>query len=160
MGFYGFGTGGYGTMGVGTSDSYTDALAGVVALAENRFRATFIAPIRAENIGLPGDAHDLTSYTVVGDPSSRDSLGQPPRPLIVCLIEVIDSQTLDIIVDRPMSSWPARYNVTVDGLYAEDGSQILGETKLVTAVLKGLTAPVFDFIVQNRDIANPQGGRP
>jgi hypothetical protein len=156
---YGFGTGSYGTMALGTEQSAIDAIRQLVALTENRIRVGFdIAPLTT-NLGFAGEVYRVEHYIITPDETSLSSTGEPPRAVAVALVEVIDSHTIDLILDRPMSSFPARYIVSVEGLETSDGDLIESESQSVLAVFRGIAPKVSEFLIDNRDIAISQGGR-
>lgn len=155
---FGIGTGGFGTMGAGTSESFTDAIRRVSARSENRFRVEFsVAPLTS-NLGLDGDVHALGHYTVTPVPGTFDRLGVATKPLRVAKVEVVDALTVDLILDRNQSSYPARYRVGIAGLQTADGFSIQDETHEVLAVFRGVPPLEFQLTVDNRDVSMPQGG--
>ena len=104
------------------------------------------------------DAADITSYTIAPVEGTRDRLDNPTRPVAIVHTESVDEFTVDLILDRPMSSYFAsRYMLGVSGLVSAVGDipfedqefTILGQFKAVPRLLP-------ERAVNNRDIANPQ----
>lgn len=152
----GFGTGSYGTLPFGTESSEASDVASFVALVENRIRVTFDRRIAQNHYGFPGEAYDLSLYSISAVVSSVDSNGAVPRAVAVGAVEIVDEYSLDLILDRPMASWPGEYLVSVAGLQAQDGDYFETVSGTVQAVYRGIAPVVVTYTIDNRDISIPQ----
>lgn len=160
--FAGFGTGPFGTMPFGTSMPLTNPLQieSLLAVRENLVRVIFNIPPRFTQLKDPNDASDPDRFiiTPVDGTFGRDD--EPTRPVTVIVVEQsegLDGAGLDLILDRPMSPEPGRYSLNISGLVsAIDETPFPTTTLQYTALFKGLVPLVPEFIINNRDIANPQ----
>lgn len=153
---FGFGTGAFGTMPFGTAGPVFTAIGLVTTEAENRLRLHFTVAPAFENLETCGDAYEASAYQLTPEPDTFDRLGQPTRPVDVVKAVQVDEVTVDLVTDRPMSSWPARYLLTVDGLKTADGLPIALQEFHILGLFKGIPAYTTANTVNNRDIANPQ----
>jgi len=152
---YGFGTGAFGSMPLGTGNAVPSSIDYAEAIAENRIRLSFNTAPKFENLATAGDASHLPLYdlSVV---ESKDREGNPARTVSVVHVERVDELTVDLILDRQMSSFPARYRLTVQGLVGVDGLPFASQVFEVLAVRRGVTPALFEAVANNRDVANPQ----
>lgn len=158
----GYGSGSFGTFPFGTAEpgDVPLELLSILAVRENVVRITFNVAPRYTQLLDPNDASDARRYLMepVAGTEGRD--GEPTRPVGVIVVELVDGfdgTVLDIIIDRPMSPEPGKYNLTISGLVSDVGEVPLDDTIVeVTALFKGIVPLIPEFIINNRDIANPQ----
>lgn len=158
----GYGTGSFGTLPFGTAVAgpIPLELESVLAVRENVVRVTFNVAPRYTQLLDPNDASDARRYDYVPVAGTQGRDGEPTRPASVIVVEQVDGfdgTVLDLILDRPMSPEPGQYELTISGLVSSVGEVPLVDTiVVVTALFKGITPPIPEFIINNRDIANPQ----
>jgi hypothetical protein len=108
----------------------------------------------------PHDASSRRRFTVMPIPGSVDDDGDPTRPVLPCTIAIVGSagKVLDVTVDRPFSSWPSKYSITVNQLRSSFGAP-LDPTKTTAQFagvqydeIGGATRPV----ASSGDFSNPQ----
>lgn len=157
----GFGTGPFGTMPFGTalSPSATLVIESILALRENMFQVAFNVPPRFTQLRDPNDASDPRRYVARLVPGTgRD--GNPAKPVRVIMVEQepgTDGAVLNLWLDRPMSPEPCQYDLTISGLVSATGYIPLDPvTERVIAVFKGIVPLIPEFIINNRDLSNPQ----
>jgi hypothetical protein len=131
----------------------------VLAIRENVIRVRLNVSPKFTMLGDPNDASDARRYTVVPVVGSTGRDAEPTRPVTVIAVEQVNDEgtILDLILDRPMSPEPGEYDVTLSGLVTAVGEiPMLDTTRRYTALFKGLVPLIPEFIINNRDIANPQ----
>lgn len=150
---YGAGTGPFGTMPMGTAMAPPVAITKAESVAENRIRLYFaIAPL-ARNIGEYNDALDPEHYTLTVQEETVDRVGQPTRPTRVVAAVPVDELTIDLILDRPMSSYGSLYTLSVEGLVDTTGAPLADQDFIILGVFKGIPAVGRDVVYNNRDLA-------
>jgi hypothetical protein len=103
-----------------------------------------LAPV-AGTVGLDGDPARVVSVVAVSLPGP-DEL--PPNDV---------GRFVDLVLDRPMSPYPCRYDVAANDIFSADLLQNLASgTARLDAVFKLLAPPVVEVPRPVRDIANPQ----
>ncbi len=153
---YGFGTGSHGTMPFGTSAAPIVAIERVTVEAENRLRLHFNTAPSFLNLQTCRDGFNADAYTITAG-TCLDRLGEATRPVDVVATALIDPLTVDLILDRPMSSYPGCYTLVVDGLKdAVSEIPFAPQTFEVMGLFKGIPAYTKERTINNRDIANPQ----
>lgn len=141
----------------------TDAL----AIRENVIRVAFSDLIYASDLGDEKDAIRSGIYTVTPFTLSVGNDGTNARTVRVVHVDAptiadgippeFEGRFLDLTLDRPMTPFPAAYQVTVDGVWSADQSNQAGSAVLdVDAVYRQLSAPTVNPRVESRDLANPQ----
>jgi hypothetical protein len=139
------------------------------AVRENVIRLTFSTPVYFSRWHDPRDASFIDRYTVTADTTTTGLDGVPARPVFPADVQPVlgAEDQIDIWLDRPLSSYGAKYRVAVTGLQSSTGLplDVSAATVVVDGVLQGLPILTPDQLVGNRDIANPQslsmlGGQP
>lgn len=165
--FVGWGGGPWGSAPWGSGGVGTLTLDEALAIKENVIRLTFSQPIYFSTILDPPDGSIVTKYVtgVVAGTVGRD--GEPVHPVNVIAVALATVQggidqadygrIVDVTLDRPMSPYPARYTITVSGIFSEDLVFELGATTFgFYANFKQLQPPQIDTPRPSRDMANPQ----
>lgn len=158
-----WGAGPWGGEGVGSGL----ALLTAQAVRENVIRLEFSEPLYFSTFLEPADGSDARKYVVEAVDGSAGSDGEVTREVSVVTAalagpDVGVSQTLygsvvDLTLDRPMTSFPSIYTVTVSELFSSTLVDALPTASLqVMGVFKQLDQPTLDSPEQSRDIANPQ----
>ena len=167
IGSWGSGPWGSGSWGGGGSGGVLTLL-GVLAVRENVFRLEFSTGVYFSTILDPDDASIPEKYTVAPVAGTFGLDGNPARPLLVAEVllpidlpggvpEADVGRFVDIVTDRPMTPWPAMYDVTLTDVHSFDLlASIASETRRVPAVYKRVAPPTVDSNTPTRDIANAQ----
>lgn len=145
------------------------SIVSVQAVAENLVRVEFSVPVSFTNIKDPGDASVLTNWAVYTVNGSVGQDGQPVRPVAVADVvrpPAADVPTatygnfVDLILDRPMTPYPAYYSVAIVGaIFTADLVYCLeGVSANFSAVYRALQRPTLEMEVGSRDFANAQTG--
>lgn len=165
-GSWGSGEWGSGPWGGGSSGGNINLLA-ITADRENVFRLEFDTGVYFSRVLDPDDGSILSKYSIAVVAGTSGNDGNVVRPLLVSEVIVpgVDDgiapsdvgRFIDIITDRPMTPWPALYDVTLTDIHSADLlASIATATSRVPAVFKRLEVPQLDTAVPSRDIANPQ----
>lgn len=161
----GWGSGPWGGMPWGGGGSGIE-VSSVLSVRENVIRLGFTAPVYYSGILDPADASDPSRYVVSAVDGTGGLDGNPARAVTV--VEVlrptqVDGLTaaevgrfLDIVLDRPMTPFPALYDVVVGDVFTLDLSEAACGTFRTAAVFKRLAPPTLETASPSRDIANPQ----
>lgn len=162
-----FGISPFGIAGMGDDAPPNLALLGALAYAENVIRLQFSVPVYWSGVLDMNDASRPEFYVVspVGTTIGYDGL--PARPVSCIAVEVatdelpdgaIPGQYLDLTLDRPMSPYPAAYQIDVTSLVSADLSQVLEVPASVQcyAVFKQIIQPSISSPTPSRDFSNPQ----
>lgn len=154
------GSGPWGSTPFGSGSFPTLKVSRVDAIRENVIRVTFDRYVYYTGVLDPGDASNIKRYIVSPVESSRDSAGNPPKPVTPIRIDKPiygDSYYLDIVLDREMSAYPAQYVLTMAGLKGKDGNPLENPaTFALPAVYREIKPYQPSLGFANRDIANPQ----
>ena len=164
-GSWGSGSWGYGSWGGGGGG--TLSLVGITAVRENVFRVEFSVPVYWTGILDPNDASPTTKWSITAVAGTVGMDGSPVRPLSVAEVYLPGLEDgvsredfgrfIDVVCDRPMTPFPAQYEIGMTDIYAEDLlSNITADSYRLPAVFKRIEPPQIDFPVRSRDIANPQ----
>ncbi len=155
---YGTGVWGLGETEVGSGFVLTKA----EAVAENVVRVTFSAiPYFSEIL----DEFDASVPEKFGIAPVAGTIGlddQPARPVYAVGVALVtdDDYSLDVTVDRPMTSHPAEYVIVVTGVGTDVGSILpidsVGNVQQFFAVFKRIERPTVDAPGKGRDFHNPQ----
>ena len=164
----GYGSGGWGSMGYGGPSLLGTplALSDVAAVRENTFRLLFSLPIEWSMIGDVRDGSIVSHYSVTAVSGTFGDDSLPARAVRAVAVSLTPEDQLDVpadygryvdlVVDRPMSPYPARYTVSFAGLYAVGSSTVMAGSRDAVAVYRGRLPPLPEFLVSGADIANPQ----
>lgn len=138
-----------------------------LAIRENVIRIAFSDLIYASDLGDEKDAVRSGVYVVTPFLLSVGNDGTNARPVRVVNVNaptVVDGippefegRWLDLTLDRPMTPFPAAYQVAVSGVWSADKSTLAGSATLdVDAVYRQLSVPTVAPRAESRDLANPQ----
>lgn len=134
-------------------------LVSVIATRENVFRATFTLPVYFTGLLDPKDSGYVARYKVdVVDSTGID--GSATWPVTPVRVDAVadDPYSVDIVLDRPMTPWPSRYLITLNGIW--DSTQTLmlplGTQTVATGVHQNIEPASSLEAPQARDFANPQ----
>lgn len=154
---FGFGTGSFGAMPFGTSEDQLESVQAAASVAENRIRVTFLTAPLMTGLEIQNDALDPSYYSLAPGLDTVDRQGNVPRAVSIIRVVKVDDLTVDLLLDRPMSSYPSGYELTVDGLVAGiDNQPFALQTFVIMAQFKGIPVPTKDLVINSRDVANPQ----
>jgi hypothetical protein len=160
----GWAKGGWGSEPWGSPDGATSlTLVAALAVAENAVQLQFSEPVYFSGLLDPPDAGNADNYDVQPVPGTTGLNGAAARPVSVVSVAVSPmpgSPTgtfLLVTLDRPMTPFPAQYEVTVSGLYSADLNDQLAEVTLAfPAVFKQVVTPKITSATPARDFSNPQ----
>lgn len=164
----GFGLDSFGSSTFGSLTPATLVCTEALAVAENCIRLKFSSALYYSTILDDGDASNPIYYSVSALPLTTGYDGNPARPVGVATATLsqpggflpvgADFGTyVDLTLDRPMTPYPAGYQVTVAGLFSSDSTQALSPATLqLLGVYRQLVAPALDLPHPTRDFANPQ----
>lgn len=155
----GWGSGGYGlTPWGGLGGGARLSLVECFALRENVFRMTFSAQPAYTGVLDQNDAGNVDRYSVVPVAGTVGSDGRPARavgPIQPLLVPGLPT-AIDLVVDRPMSPYPAQYLVAADGLVDVLGNLLLAGSSLqALGVYQTPPPPSFDKAVTSPDFSHP-----
>ena len=132
---------------------------GAVAIAENIVRLYFSEAPYFSGLLDPLDASLLTHYTVEADTSTRGIDDTFARPVAVLYAQVgADTNSIDLILDRPLTAGPSAYAVTVSGLADATTMTVmpLPQSNGFVGLYRRIEPPQLNAPVPSRDFANPQ----
>src|SRR5271157_1452320 len=151
--------GGSGWGGQQFSAGGTFAAVGAYAPAENVVRVLFSQSPYYSGIFDLYDASDLVHYDVTANVLTTGwdgAVAHAVRPAqVVVATDAVNA--LDIVLDRPLSPYPAEYSVTVSNL-ASSGQQsvITSATFVLLGVYRKLQPQLPELLLPGADFANPQ----
>jgi len=162
----GFGSGPWGAIPWGDGGAGSIQLLAALAVRENVVRLTFDQAIYLSHLLDRFDASAPSHYVLSPDPTSVGADGTPARAVMAVTADFARDGTgallggdsiIDIVLDRPMTPWPARYLIQVVDLLSADFLNVITTTIIgFDAVYKQLSPPTLEVAVPTRDIANPQ----
>lgn len=140
--------------------SFVDAL----PIRENVVRVEFATKVYLSGLRETTDASIVDKWAVTADTAALDSIGDPSRSVAVVaaviatenVAEVDVGRFVELVLDRPMSSFPAQYTVFWSGIYAADLATVDSGSAKIYAVYRALQAPTAIAAKPSRDFANPQ----
>ncbi len=143
----------------------------VFAVRENTVRVVFTQSVYFSKILDLHDAFNPGAFAVAPIAGTFDGLGVAARAVNVLETELATSESvppvldaevgyfLDIIVDRPLSSFPARYTLTCTSLQNAAKSIVLAtDTHSFDGVYRELQGATLERPGELRDLANAQTG--
>lgn len=139
-----------------------DALQLVTAVAyrENAVRLQFSAPMKWSELQDLGDGSDPRHYTVDVVAGTVGNNGEPVRPVSVIAVvgyagnRANGMTAVEVIVDRPLSPYPAQYTIAVEGVVTvsnetldpnADEATFYGVHRATGPNLAGAASPQADF---------------
>lgn len=148
--------------GLGIGFNFIDAQ----ALKENIIRVEFSENFYFTGFFDPGDASVDSNWTVTVVDGTSGISGDDAREVNVVFVELSgeddgvfgadQGRFLNVVLDRPMTPWPAQYTLTWSNIYSQDLSQTSAGTAQVAATYRQLETPQIQVPTPSRDIANPQ----
>jgi hypothetical protein len=157
----GWGSGEWGDAPWGSADPDL-VLLSALAVAENRIRLMFSDVPVFNGLMTSTDASDPSHYSVVPVPGGIGLDGEPVRSVLPVLVEVSPvagsgGTELDVTLDRPMTGWPAQYQISAVGLVSTSGAFLApGSSVIFDGARAGKPPPVQDSAIAAVDFANPQ----
>lgn len=155
----------------GGASTTTLSLLAAFAARENVVRLVFSMPVYFSKILDQYDASNSAKYTVSAVAGSFDGISQPTREVRAIAVELPDDLSIppvlpqevgfyiDVVLDRPMSSYPALYDVTISDLQNTSHTSTLATaTFRFEAAYRELQKPTLEVAAPVRDFANPQTG--
>lgn len=142
-------------------------IASVLAVRENVIRVEFTEAVSYTNIKDPSDGSLPSNWRVEPNPQSIGANGESARPVMVVEVlrpDVDDvplgtlSKFLDLVLDRPMTPYPAFYRVIIVGaIFTQDLAFCLQDVSVTfPAIYRELQRPTLVDEVGSRDLANAQ----
>lgn len=163
-GAWGEGSWGAGSWG-GGAGSGIDFL-DIVAIRENAIRLEFDQAINLTGLLSSDDASRPDLWSITASPLSTGLSGDAAREVRIVRIEFAGAEDgvadadfgrfVNLILDRPMTSFPAIYTVTWVDIYASDLLSVSSGSSDVYAVYRLLEQPQIQAPQRSRDFANPQ----
>lgn len=129
-----------------------------VAVRENVVRLTLSEPVQMSGLLDRFDGTQKTHYAFIEDDTTIGLDGSTARPVrAVRAAPGPELNQVDITLDRPLSPFPSRYEVLVQGLYNQAGLFLNGIAGAQFAGLyRAIVPPTAGLVVPSRDFANPQ----
>jgi hypothetical protein len=162
-GAWGAGTWGAGSWGGGPGGI---ELVDVVALRENALRLEFTQAVYFTELLDAADASRPEIWLVTEVEGSSGIDGNPVRPVRAIKVELAgeaDSvgesdygRFVNLILDRPMTPWPAVYSVSWTDVYSADLGSSSAGSQDAYSVYRELEVPQIQQARTSRDFANPQ----
>jgi hypothetical protein len=146
-----------------TSLSSTFFLNDAIAIAENRVRLTFSGVPYYSRLFDLYDGSDARRFVITEVAGTSGMDGNAVRLVTPAFVEKVigDPVSLDVILDRPMTPYPAQYIVTVTGVATGTPPALMlinasSTTKQFFSTYKLLNRPVIETGTKSRDFASPQ----
>lgn len=144
---------------------FLDAL----AIRENVVRVEFDEAVSLTGLLEASDASKTEKWIVQADPATTGMDGEPARAVSVVRVELATEadgvaegdvgRFVNLVLDRPMTSFPAAYDLSFFEIYSADLGSMLSGTARVFATHAYLEPPKVDAGKVSRDFANPQGAK-
>lgn len=141
-------------------------LTSVRAYRENVIRLTFAEKVYWTGIFDEKDAAITTKYAIApvagtkgvdGSDARAVNIVRVNRPLIIDgLTAAEEGRILELVLDRPMTSFPAAYTLTITNVYSENLANVYSGTNQFPALYRQIAPPQIEQGTPSRDIANPQ----
>jgi hypothetical protein len=163
-GAWGEGTWGAGSWGggLGTGFQFVDA----IAIRENVIRVEFSGLIYFSGLLDPPDASLAANWTVTANGASVGMNGETARDVSVVLVTVSGEEDgvapgdsgrfLNLTLDRPMTPWPAEYDIAWTNIFSHDLTETSEGTASTVATYRQLEIPQVEAPTLSQDLANPQ----
>lgn len=163
----GFGSTPWGSGPFGSGAGGPLLLLTALAIRENVVRLGFSDAVYLSRLLDPPDASNPLRYAFAPVSTSVGAAGDAPRPVTAVSADyAVDEVTgfvlgqgrlIDVVLDRPMTPFPAQYVVTVNNLFDVGGTASITTASLgFDAVFKQLQEPTLEAGAPVRDVANPQ----
>lgn len=151
---------GFGLTPWGSGDDSYFRILDIYPYAENEIRIVFNKEVNFTGVLDPKDASNVTRYSIKEDTASIGNDGLPARKVSIAetaLIPFSDNKTVRLILDRPMSPFPAKYLVSANNIYSYEMIlfDICYASKEIYGLFRGLFPLSLQTIVSSKDIANP-----
>lgn len=148
--------------GLGIGFNFIDAQ----ALKENIIRVEFSENFYFTGLFDPGDASVNSNWTVTAVGGTTGISGDIARDVNVVFVELSgeddgvfgadQGRFLNVVLDRPLTSWPAQYQLSWSNIFSQDLLSTSSGTFQVAATYRQLEVPQIQVPTPSRDIANPQ----
>lgn len=161
-----WGDGPWGGMAWGGGSSGVLTLDAALAIRENVIRLDFGTTVFFSGLLDVSDASNPEKYVVLPVAGTVGLDGDPVRGVSVVRVDLPGPDEIppndvgrfvDLVLDRPMSPYPCRYDAVANDIFSADLLQNLSSgTQRLDAVFKLLAPPVVEVPRPVRDLANPQ----
>lgn len=163
-GAWGSGTWGAGSWGGGYGGGihFLD----IVAIRENVIRIEFDEAVNLTGLLEAEDASRTDIWTVTEEPTTTGYAGEPPRKVRIVSVELSGEEDsvaeadvgrfVNLVLDRPMTPYPAVYTVTWTDVFAKGLASSSSGQSDVLAVYRELEPPQIVVPRASQDFANPQ----
>lgn len=167
MGTGGWGSGGWGSGSWGGGIGAVPSVPGqVISARENVLRVRFSTTVFYTGLLEQQDASRIEKWTVVADASTTGLTGDSARPVTAIMVVVPTEadgiptadvgKILDIILDRPMTPFPAAYSLAWAGIWSSDLGSSTSGSGVAPATYREVAPPTIDQPRPSQDLANPQ----
>jgi len=153
---------GYGTVPWGFLPDDIFNVQKIYPIRENVIRILFSNPPNFTGVLDSKDASNPNNYRVYPVAGTVGYDGSPSRNVNVAGVEqpkfIPDSSSMvDLLLDRPLSPFPARYNVIVGSLFSYKfiPIDVCDKSREILGLYRGLQPQIADQFTPTRDIANP-----
>lgn len=164
-GAWGSGGWGAGSWGGGPGLSTIDFV-DAQAWRENVVRVQFDSKVNLTGLLEAADASRVEKWSLTADPSSVGLNGDPARPVRVVSASLVPvgenvseldyGKFVDLVLDRPMTPFPAEYDLTWRDVFSADLGGSTSGTARLAAAYRVLEQPQVQAARPARDFANPQ----
>lgn len=163
-GSWGDGTWGAGSWGggLGIGFQFLDA----IAIRENVIRVEFSEAFYFTGLFDPGDASVSSNWAVSANEATTGISGDSARDVSVIYVQLSGEDDgvfgsdigrfLNVVLDRPMTSWPAEYSITWSNIFSADLTETSAGTFTLFGTYRQLETPQIQVPTPSRDLANPQ----
>ena len=163
-GAWGSGTWGSGSWGGGVDFGPVDAAS--VAIRENVIRMEFDGFVFLTGLLEPEDASWPYKWTVTENAETIGLTGDAARPVRVVRVELAGADSgvaegdfgrfVNLILDRPLTAWPAQYSVAWQGIHDVNLANESAGSSTFQATYRRVEPPNVDSPRRAKDFANPQ----
>ncbi len=127
---------------------------------ENVLRVQFDLPVNWTGLLDPDDASRPDKWTVTADVTTTGMSGDVARSVgVAAVVPTPDDPTgyfVDVVLDRPMTPYPAAYVLSWTGIATTDLSSSSTGSATLTGAYRVLSPPQVNVTKPSRDFANPQ----
>lgn len=137
-----------------------------IAVRENVIRVEFTTPVEYTGLLEVSDASRPGAWSIAEVATTVGISGDAARPVSIIrvdlpgLAEGIEPEDLgrfvDLVLDRPMTPWPAAYDVSWSEIYEKGLETVSSGVAQVQATYRLIEPPRVDVARPSRDFANPQ----
>jgi hypothetical protein len=164
-GAWGSGSWGSGSWGGGVHAGALDFL-DAQPIRENVIRVEFDDVVFLSGLLEDEDASRIEKWAVTADPSTTGLTGDAAREVTVVRVELAGEEDgveasdygrfVNLVLDRPMTPFPAEYSVQWSGIFSNDLSSSSEGAGHLFSTYRQVAPPSLDQPIPSKDFANPQ----